>query len=91
MLSGRSSRSFFQLAHERDNPDMSSKQPVPKAKPDRIAHRPFSSKAEQLMEKHLEAQYRDLAIPELVAALVPGKERADRSHTARRRFHAAET
>jgi hypothetical protein len=42
-----------------------------------IDHRPFRSRAEHLLEKHLEAQYRGIAIPALVAALTPRKEGAD--------------
>lgn len=51
------------------------------AKRNPIDHRPFRSKADHLQEKHLEAQYRGLAIPVLVAALTPRQERADRSRT----------
>ncbi len=48
------------------------------AKQNPIDRRPFRSKAEHLLEKHLEAQYRGLAIPEILAALSPRKERTDR-------------
>ena len=40
-----------------------------------IDHRPFRSRTEHLLEKSLAAQYRGLAIPEVVAALVPGNQR----------------
>ena len=53
------------------------------AKQNPIDRRPFRSKAEHLLEKHLEAQYRGLAIPEIVAALSPRKERADHSNTVK--------
>ena len=49
------------------------------AKQNPVDRRPFRSKAEHLREKHLEAQYRGLAIPEIVAALAPSKERADQA------------
>ena len=45
-----------------------------------IDHRPFRSKTEHLLEKNLEAQYRGLAIPEVVAALAPGKAARPRRH-----------
>jgi hypothetical protein len=48
-----------------------------------IDHRPFRSKAEHLLEGHLEAQYRGLAIPDLVAALEPLKDRSDRRRNAK--------
>ena len=48
------------------------------AKNNHIDHRPFRSKAQHLLEQKLEAQYRGLAIPEIVAALASRKERADR-------------
>jgi hypothetical protein len=48
-----------------------------------IDRRPFRSKAEQLLEKQLEAHYRGLAIPELRAALASGNERAGRAQTAK--------
>jgi hypothetical protein len=48
-----------------------------------IDDRPFRSKAEHLHEKHLEAQYRGLAIRDLVAALQPLKNRADHRRTAK--------
>ena len=41
-----------------------------------IDRRPFRSKTEHRLEKSLEAQYRGLAIPEVVAALVPGSQPA---------------
>jgi hypothetical protein len=46
-----------------------------------IDYRPFRSRAEHLLEKHLEVQYRGVAIPALVAALTPRKERADGART----------
>jgi hypothetical protein len=41
-----------------------------------IDQRPFRSKTEHLLEKSLEAQYRGLAIPGLVAALAARKQQA---------------
>jgi hypothetical protein len=70
---------------------MTSIEPVPNEKPNRVDDRSFPSKSAHLMEKHLAAQYRDLAIPGVVAALVPGKERADRSRAAQRLSCPAET
>lgn len=48
-----------------------------------IDHRPFRSKAEHLLQEQLEAQYRGLAIPELLAALAARKERTDHARTAK--------
>ncbi len=48
-----------------------------------VDHRPFRSKAEHLREKQLEAQYRGLAIPELVAALASRNERAENARTTK--------
>jgi len=53
------------------------------AKKNPIDHRPFRSKAEHLQEEQLEAQYRGLAIPELLAALAPHKERTDHARTTK--------
>ncbi len=39
-----------------------------------IDRRPFQSKAEREREERLEAQYRNVAIPEVVAAMCPTKE-----------------
>jgi len=55
--------------------------PAVTAKKNPIDHRPFRSKAEHLLEEQLEAKYRGLAIPEVVAALVSRKERADQGRT----------
>ncbi len=44
-----------------------------------VDRRPFRSKAEHLLEKHLEAQYRGLAIPEIVAVLATRQNPADRT------------
>ena len=41
-----------------------------------IDNRPFRSKAEHLLERNLEAQYRGVAIPQVVAALQPRKDAA---------------
>jgi hypothetical protein len=40
----------------------------------RVDLRPFQSKAERRRQQALEAQYRDIAIPEVIAALGRGKE-----------------
>ncbi len=45
-----------------------------------IDRRPFRSKAAHRLEKDLEAQYRGLAIPEIVAALAPRNKPADRNY-----------
>jgi len=58
------------------------KDPVVTAKQNPIDRRPFRSKAEHLLDKHLEAQYRGLAIPEIVAALATGKELSEQSRPA---------
>jgi hypothetical protein len=65
------------------NADWKSKEQVVTAKLNPVDRRPFRSTADHRMEKHLETQYRGLAIPELVAALAPSKERADRSRTVK--------
>jgi hypothetical protein len=53
------------------------------AKKNPIDHRPFRSKAKHLLEEQLEAQYRGLAIPELVAALAASEERTDRARSSK--------
>ena len=53
------------------------------SKKNAIDRRPFRSKAERLLENQLEAHYRGLAIPELLAALASGNERADQARTAK--------
>ena len=65
------------------NADRKSKEQVVTAELNSVERRPFRSTADRLMEKHLETQYRGLAIPELVAALAQSKERADRTRTVK--------
>jgi DNA-binding transcriptional MerR regulator len=48
-----------------------------------IDHRPFRSKAEHRLEEQLEAQYRGLAIPEIVAVLASRTEPTDYQRTTK--------
>jgi hypothetical protein len=48
-----------------------------------IDHRPFRSKAEHRLEEQLEAQYRGLAIPEIVAVLASRNEPTDYPRTTK--------
>ena len=48
-----------------------------------IDHRPFRSKAEHRLEEQLKAQYRGLAIPEIVAVLASRAEPTDYERTTK--------